>query len=268
MVRHLDNKDFGGVSTHQSLRRWHHFDAFRSRNSCFFLFCFALLVVEVWSSGQKIFPRFSGGCNVTPNYLWEDQSMLISNRDCHFSGCFVPPSSHPTTKCVHVSSYMHTTAIGHYCTFNWCVIRLDQNLQANMFHNLWESIYIWSLTLEGVFVKETYIYIYPPYMRLYEMTITFLYEMGFGHPFYIEYVVSDLQNIFEHHRTSFYRGLLEQVCTSDGIVCKDAGRAFYRASRGIILLYVVKIKMSRGRTSSYRDCFLIVICFIFVFTCW
>ena len=108
----------------------------------------------------------------------------------------------------------------------------------------------------------------PPYMRLYEMTITFLYEMGFGHPFYIEYVVSDLQNIFEHHRTSFYRGLLEQVCTSDGIVCKDAGRAFYRASRGIILLYVVKIKMSGGRTSSYRDCFLIVICFIFVFTCW
>ena len=100
------------------------------------------------------------------------------------------------------------------------------------------------------------------------MTITFLYEMGFGHPFYIEYVVSDFQNIFEHHRRSFYRGLLEQVCTSDGIVCKDAGKAFYRASRGIILLYVVKIKMSRGRTSSYRDCFLIVICFIFVFTCW
>ena len=98
-------------------------------------FSFALLCLWL-RSGQKIFPRFSGGCNVTPNYLWEDQSMLISNRDCHFSGCFVPPSSHPTTKCVHVSSYMHTTAIGHYCTFNWCVIRLDQNLQANMFHNL------------------------------------------------------------------------------------------------------------------------------------
>ena len=104
-------------------------------------------------------------------------------------------------------------------------------------------------------------------MRLYEMTITFLYEMGFGHPFYIEYVVSDFQNIFEHHRRSFYRGLLEQVCTSDGIVCKDAGKAFYRASRGIILLYVVKIKMSRGsfyRTSSYRCffvCDMFYICF-------
>ena len=46
-----------------------------------------------------------------------------------------------------------------------------------------------------------------------------------------------------------------QVCTSDEMMCKDAGKAFYRASgEGVILLCVVKIRMSRG--SFYRTSML------------